>query len=448
MKPLGGERDNRRRECDDRRTMDIQAFGRTDVGCKRSQNEDAILCGAGFGLYAVCDGMGGHAAGDVASTLAVETIRERMGEHSATIADFDGSQEQVDTLTRALRGAVEAASSTVYALATSDRGSHGMGTTCTVLLCLPSTCGSMAIMAHVGDSRLYMQRDGRMYQLSEDHTFRNDAIRHGMMGAEDAAKSPFADRVTRAVGIQAAVRVDTLAVDFVPGDVFLLCSDGLYNYFGNLEELRGRLSQAIGVAKIVEALVDSANDRGGRDNISALVVRGEDTADTVAQTRKNAVCNDISTLRHITLFMDMSMGELVRVFNAFDSISFSAGDEVIREGEFSDGLFVVVDGELVVTRREQAVTMVGAGEHFGEMALLNSRPRSATVTAKIDCRLLVLHRRAFSSLLQTDPALASKFLYKLAQVLSLRLDENNLVLDRADARRTQEMAILSPFRRR
>jgi CRP-like cAMP-binding protein len=248
------------------------------------------------------------------------------------------------------------------------------------------------------------------------------------------------------VGVQPTVTVDTLILDVVPADTFLLCSDGLYQYFEDARELAQLLGQA-GPEGVAGQLVEVANERGGDDNISALVVRAR-ADDPKVQMRQTQVNQNLQALRYIALFMDMSMAELCRVFNAFRPVEFARGDQVIREGEQSDGLFVVVDGEVSVSRKNAELARLGAGSHFGEMALLNQRPRSATVTATQPSRLLVLERASFNDLLQSDAPTACKFLYKLAQTLSLRLDDANIVQDAEAARRTLELGVLSPFSRR
>jgi serine/threonine protein phosphatase PrpC len=423
--------------------MKLAVFGQTDVGKSRSHNEDFLLKDHELGLYAVCDGMGGHAAGEVASETAAQSLDEYVRAHKATIDAYDGTEETVEDVRALLRNAIEHANTRVREVAQSDKGKPGMGTTCVSMIVL----GGKAVMGHVGDSRLFMFRDGKVYQLSEDHTYVNDAIRHGLMTREQALASPFAHAVTRGVGMSDTIAVDTLVFDVLPGDNFLLCSDGMYEYFENNQEVAKFLSED-SAEELPGRLVGMANDRGGKDNITALLVRAEDDAeDGLSVRRKTQVSTNMRTLRFISLVQELTSSELVRVLNAFNDARFDAGQNIIEEGDTSEHLYVIVEGECSVMRHGEHMALLQAGSHFGEMALLNRRPRTATVRAKTDVRLLALSRHDFNSVIRQDSTIAAKFLWKLAQSLSLRLDDVYLLRDQdaEAAKRTQRIAVLSPF---
>src|SRR4051812_1674339 len=146
--------------------MRVGGFGRTDVGKKRGHNEDYVLLAPELGLFMVCDGMGGHAAGEVASELAARTVRKHIEEKRKIIDGYDESAPARDQILKLVEEAVQLASREVYSLATSESGKAGMGTTLTMILVLKT----VGVMGHVGDTRLYMRRAGRLHQLSEDHT--------------------------------------------------------------------------------------------------------------------------------------------------------------------------------------------------------------------------------------------------------------------------------------
>jgi CRP-like cAMP-binding protein len=285
--------------------------------------------------------------------------------------------------------------------------------------------GGKGVMGHVGDSRLYLVRGGQLHQLSEDHTFLQEAIRYGMMTPEQARESTHHNIITRAVGPLESVIVDTLVFDILDGDTLMLCSDGLHGYLGDGGELPGMM----GAAKIDDVpkhLIALANERGGQDNITTIVLRAQSVSfeEKTAETKRMTLVNaKFDALSNIELFVECSMSELVRVGNAFQPIDVEAGQIVIHEGEVSETLFVVVEGKMLVERGAMPVATLHAGSHFGEMALLSQRPRSATVKAETKCRLLALDRPQFYALLQQDSVLATKFLWRLAQTLSLRLDD-------------------------
>jgi len=383
----------------------------TDVGQIREINEDFILVDEELGLYVVCDGMGGHAAGEVASRTAAETVREVIA-----AGPMPGEMDTA-ALDELMRRAVTEANRRVYALGQQAGSRKGMGTTCTAVLIR----GLRAALAHVGDSRLYVKRGESVHLMSQDHTFIAEAIRQGVIKPEEIRPDmPHANIVTRAVGPKPSVLVDTLVFDLIPGDTLLLCSDGLHQYFMDSVELAARLAVEQ-VDQIAPQLVATANERGGEDNISALVLRVLD-APQVAK-RAGEITQTFSALTHIHLFHELSMTELAKVQEHLQKLQIPAGSTVFEQGDKSEGLYIVSTGKVRVHRGEVEIAVLGEGAHFGEMALLNQRPRAATVTVLADARLLYLSREAFYAVVQADTVIGVKFLWKLAQTLSLRLDE-------------------------
>lgn len=247
-----------------------QVGGLSDVGRRRTLNEDAFLIDDELGLYIVADGMGGHAAGEVASREAVDIVRETVSRERATLEGLEGSSEQVaEALPKALRvleSAVQAATYLVFAMGEHDPTHYGMGTTLSAL----ALRGHVGLIAQVGDSRVYLVRDGEAKQLTEDHTLVAWQIREGLLSPEEAMYSPHKNVITRAIGSQDYVQVDTHVVSLQSGDSLLLCSDGLHGYLHSAE-----------IAPIVDLgptlasrrFIDLANQRGGRDNITAIVLR-------------------------------------------------------------------------------------------------------------------------------------------------------------------------------
>lgn len=383
----------------------------TDVGQVREINEDFILVDEELGLYVVCDGMGGHAAGEVASRTAAETVREVVA-----AGPIPGEMD-TPALDELMRRAVTEANRRVHALGQQAGSRKGMGTTCTALL----VRGLRAAMAHVGDSRLYVKRGESVHLMSQDHTFIAEAIRQGVIKPEEIRPDmPHANIVTRAVGPKPSVLVDTLVFDLLPGDTLLLCSDGLHQYFMDNGELATRLGVEQ-IDQLAPQLVATANERGGEDNISALVLRVLDTAHVAK--RAGEITQTFSALTHIHLFHELSMNELAKVQEHLQKVQKPAGATVFEQGDKSDGLYIVSTGKVRVHRGDVDIAVLSEGAHFGEMALLNQRPRAATVTVLSDSKMLYLSREAFYAVVQADTVIGVKFLWKLAQTLSLRLDE-------------------------
>lgn len=242
--------------------------GLTDVGQRRAINEDAFFFDDSLGLYAVADGMGGHAAGEVASAEAVDTVHGmvRNGDTALQrLRDGDTDEEAVRSAIRVLESAVQAATYMVFGLAQADPDRQGMGTTLSAL----AICGRYGVTAQVGDSRIYLVRGGRAAALTEDHTLVAWQLKQGIITEEEAAVSPHRNVITRAVGSRDYVQVDTRFFEIKPGDAFLVCSDGLHGY---LEPDEIPPIVELGPAAATERFVSMANERGGKDNITAVVV--------------------------------------------------------------------------------------------------------------------------------------------------------------------------------
>ncbi len=247
----------------------------SDIGRHRAVNQDAYLNNDEMGLYIVADGMGGHAAGEVASQEAVENIFGMVKRGLNNMPDLYGaiSEDKVRAASRMMEGAVQSATYMLFAMAEFDRTKSGMGTTISALLVL----GEYAIFAQVGDSRIYQVRDHRVAQLTEDHTLIGWQLKQGLITEAEAQRSPHKNNITRAVGNRDYVQVDTGLVDLLPGDRYLLCSDGLHGYL-DVSEIPDMVSGSMD--QVATLLVDLANQRGGRDNITAVVVEALDDDDT------------------------------------------------------------------------------------------------------------------------------------------------------------------------
>lgn len=249
--------------------MRARSAGKTHVGMKRTLNEDAFLVDDELGLYLVADGMGGHAAGEVASEEAVSTAYGMVKQARGSLKKLDNPDDaQVRAALRLMEASIQAATYMVYTLAELDREKSGMGTTITGMLVL----GDHAVTAQVGDSRIYQIRGGEARQLTEDHTLIAWQLREGIITQEEARRSPHKNVITRAVGNREYVQVDTNLVQIAPGDRYLLCSDGLHGYL-RLHEIPGIAE--LGGEPAVDAFIELANSRGGKDNITAILVEIE-----------------------------------------------------------------------------------------------------------------------------------------------------------------------------
>ncbi len=246
----------------------VRSFARTDVGRRKPSNEDAFLRDDSHGLYIVADGMGGHAAGDVASAEAVDAASGmvRRGLVKLGSADEPLTENTARAACRLVESAIQAATYMVFGIAEQDPNKSGMGTTMTLLL----RHGRALVTGQVGDSRIYRIRAGGAEQLTEDHTLIAWQVKRGLITEEQARVSPQRNIITRAVGSRDYVEVDVQLLPIERGDTFLICSDGLHGYF-EAPELAAIVHDDLATA--ADVLIDEANARGGRDNITVVLVR-------------------------------------------------------------------------------------------------------------------------------------------------------------------------------
>jgi serine/threonine protein phosphatase PrpC len=247
--------------------LHVKGVGLTDLGRKRTTNEDAFYVDDKLGLYVVADGMGGPAAGEVASQEAVETIYGMVKRGLASLSPLTDPLSEVggQAACRLMESAIQGATYMVFSMAELDRGKHGMGTTISALL----VSGSFAVTAQVGDSRIYRTHAGQTEQLTEDHTLIAWQLKQGLITPQEAQKSPHRNVITRAVGNRDYVQVDTAIVALSARDRFLLCSDGLHGYL-QTSDIAPVIE--LGADRAVERFIELANSRGGKDNITAILV--------------------------------------------------------------------------------------------------------------------------------------------------------------------------------
>lgn len=394
----------------------IRFWPLTDVGRVRSGNEDSFLVDDRLNLFVVADGMGGHAAGEVASSLTVHALRETLTAERETLQRYERepSAEARQGVLRLLEHGVQKACSVVFAEAQRDPSKRGMGTTIVALVVV----GSRGFIAHVGDSRIYLLRADGLHQLTQDHSLINELLKRGRMTPDQVAKLNMKNAVTRAVGVYESVEVDTLDFDILAGDRFLLASDGLTEYAQDHDIVR--IFREIPEDRVAQAFIDHANEGGGKDNITALVVRIPDAAAGLDRLA-NEVNLKLETLHKMPLFRHLTYQELVRVLNLIDVRDFAPGQRVIEEGDDGDEMFIVLSGQVRVHTGDASLTTLGPGQHLGEMALIDSAPRSAAVSAEGAAKLMVLKRRDFFDIVRKDHDVAVKLLWAFLGVLTDRL---------------------------
>ena len=406
----------------------IRFFAATDVGNVREHNEDNFLVDKKLSLFMVADGMGGHAAGEVASAIAVRTIHEEVKRERDLLTDFVAGARGASRVTNKdilalMEHAVHRACARIHEEAQADPAKRGMGTTLSALIIL----GHIGFIAHVGDSRIYMERGGTVQQVTEDHTVYNELIKRGKLTREQIDKVGHKNAITRAVGVYERVDVDTLMIEVLPGDQFLLASDGLTGYLETTDELAPYVAKDGDAA--TKALVELAKTRGGKDNITVVLVRLGGEAKDDERAKRLALKREV--LGRMPLFARLGDRELLRVMQSVEVRSYEDASVVIREGDKGDELFIVLSGKVNVSRGGETLTRLGAGEHFGEMALIRAVPRSATVTSDGGAELIVIRRTDFFEILRSEHEIAVKMLWQFLGVLADRLDQTSSELRHA-----------------
>lgn len=249
--------------------MRFSCAARTDVGVVRSGNEDSYLMSSERGLFVVADGMGGHAAGEVASEMAARIIAE----------EFRPARGMSDEeLMSQLVAAIRAANESIFHRTLSEHDKRGMGTTATVLNLLPRRY----LIGQVGDSRAYLLRGGVLTQLTKDHSYVQEQVDAGRLTPEEARVHPYANVITRCVGSSSDVVPDIYVGTLDVGDLLLLASDGLTGMLDD-EDVREIMTSGLNLEDMVDALIVAANHRGGLDNVTTILVRIEEVAPPTAE---------------------------------------------------------------------------------------------------------------------------------------------------------------------
>ncbi|MFY9550929.1 MAG: Stp1/IreP family PP2C-type Ser/Thr phosphatase [Thermoanaerobaculia bacterium] len=263
----------------------IEAFGLTDVGKKRKHNEDAYALDETEGLFIVADGMGGHAAGEVAAKITVETIGEFIAatrQKEEATWPFKYNHELAFNSNR-LAIAIEKANERVMSAVAAQPWLKGMGTTVVAGLLNEKVLS----LAHVGDSRAYLYRDGELTRLTDDHSWVHEQVSAGILTEDEAKTHPLKNVVTRALGGGPSVSPDLREMEFSSGDAFLFCSDGLTTMLSD-EEIRDSVAadEKKDAQALCENLVGLANEKGGVDNITVVFVRITDHAGTSSEDKE------------------------------------------------------------------------------------------------------------------------------------------------------------------
>jgi protein phosphatase len=250
--------------------LTFEVAGKTDVGCVRKNNEDSLGWDQRLGIYVVCDGMGGALAGEVASRMGVDLVLNyfREGRRSGSYPDYGEIPIAGSTNARALASAISAANAAIHENGQSNQAQHGMGSTIVAVLLI----GNELVIGHVGDSRVYLLREGELRQLTQDHSLVMEQVRRGLITREQAAESEMQNIIIRALGSEQSVQPDIEELNLMSGDTVMLATDGLTKLVRD-EEIRNIVQSSDSVSAACDRLIDAAKANGGDDNITCLLLR-------------------------------------------------------------------------------------------------------------------------------------------------------------------------------
>lgn len=252
--------------------MPLESFGQTDVGRRRKLNEDSILVRPDTNLYAVCDGMGGHNAGEVASKMAIETLEAFIQKSAGEEKDITwpyGLEAHLSFEANRLKTAIKLSNKKVYKAADNREDYTGMGTTLVAML----VSGKLATVGSAGDSRCYLFRAGQIKQLTRDDSWVSAAWAEGILSHDEIDRHPLRNVITKAVGAKEEIELETVEHQLQKDDVLLLCSDGLHSMINDEAILKTVTPFPATLPEAAQKFVDAANEAGGKDNVSVVLLR-------------------------------------------------------------------------------------------------------------------------------------------------------------------------------
>lgn len=422
--------------------MQLQTWAASDVGQTRKVNEDTYLLAPDLGIAAVADGMGGFQRGDVASALACNVLKEAVSAQRDLLDAYRRSPTEVNrnAVRVMLEMCIQRACEEIYEASQAIAGEGGrMGTTLDVLLVV----GRTAFIAHVGDGRIFLLRGQEAHQLTEDHSLVQQQLREGLITAEEARKARFKNVITRALGAFPSVLVDSLTFELDRGDRVLMCSDGLHRYIGHRElsfVLAGHDED-----QAVNRLVDMANQRGGRDNISVVIASADSDG---AEEHLPPVRAHMEVLRRVDLFQYCTYRELMTICQIAETRVVPQGTTLFREGELGRECFVIQSGTVAIQKNNTQLALLRPADYFGEMSFFDMPRRSADAVTEEDSHFLIIDRNSFLQIMKQNSDLAAKLMWQLLQKMSrlVRTSNERIVAETISLDDLEPIEELEPLR--
>jgi serine/threonine protein phosphatase PrpC len=418
--------------------MKTRFFVSTHPGKSKQQNEDCYLADPELGLYVLADGVT-HPRGRQIAEQSCEEIKRFLHLHRELI---DRHNKTSDAATRRdlsilIRRALEHTSAVIYQKTLSDPSSQGAFAALAAVL----ISQNFAFIAHAGDARVYSVREGGFYPLTRDHTYLASMLAEGK-SFEEAKKVSYSENLFAAIGHQPVTKAALYVRELAPGERFLICSDGLSDYFPE-----GGFSNPLsleGSKELPRLLTDYALAKGGRDNVTALILEFEGEAVSAEKSRVSPnVLVKLQAIRGLRIFQHLDDYQLVGLLSFADTRNYAAGETLIQKGVLISEMYIVVTGEISIDVGRGPALTESKGAILGEMSIFDGGLPSATVKAVKPSVSLVFSREALFSYMRENIGFAARFELGVLQAVIHRLRQRTE--PDAEARTQQNYSLVSIF---
>lgn len=400
--------------------MPFHATSITHVGNRKTVNEDSFYADSVHGVFAVADGVSGQRDGDVASQMVADGLKARAQHVFEVMTQRDivenrGHRRHIVNL---LGQMVDELNAEVFLKGHQGDGAGAMATTLASLFLLDHA----GFVVHVGDSRVYVMRQDKIFRITEDHTYAELLRKQGNVEASSDTMKRYEHVLSKCIGTQPHVEAEVVFFDHYPGDVFFLCTDGLTDYLSGLEIQAYMKAYDESHKDALNAMVYEALGRGGHDNITAMIVQGEAEASTDKRLSLGTL-NAVDFLGDVALFDGLDAHERLKTLKVVHERTCEIGDVLISAQTPSDAVHVIVRGEVEVRRRGMVLAVLGRGEHVGEMGLFGEEDITADVVVTQPTLLLSIpHEHLQKSL---NEGHSTKLLWNISMQLARRLSKMN-----------------------
>jgi serine/threonine protein phosphatase PrpC len=384
----------------------------THVGNVRTNNEDAAYINLAQQAFAVSDGMGGAAAGEVASSMIIDSFHRFIKEESARTQEQTESptEETQREILEAFQHSIQRGHEEIVARQKKERDKRGMGCTFTGLL----LSASKAHIAHAGDSRIYLLRNThkeKIQLLTSDHNMAQLLLLTTDLTPEQVRKHKKRNVLTNAIGVTAPLQVDLLSIDIMPEDRFLLCSDGLHEYFHHDAEIAEVLDQFPGEAGCHE-LMRLALERGGHDNITVVLVEVQDVGLPIIEGDVCDITDELETFSHVRSVLNLTRPEFLRFLSVTRTRTLQDGEWILTPDDTEHG-YLVLKGAL---QKEGSDTIRKEGAMLGARFLASGKPPKKAWSSVGESRVLALERTTLRRLCLTQPTLGARILWGILEL--------------------------------